>query len=86
MQNAKVNLPFDLHGRIASHFTQSAPSGVLMEFKGRRVSAQSLYGVLSLGIEKGDSVVFVAENKCDTNAVINLIQNMKKEEGETCLR
>lgn len=78
MQNVKTNIPFDLHGRVASCFTQSVPSGVLVEFKGRRVSAQSLYGVLSLGIKKGDSVNFISENKCETNAVANLIQDIEK--------
>ncbi|MCU1476466.1 MAG: HPr family phosphocarrier protein [Subtercola sp.] len=63
-----------LHARPASLFTQAAmKSGVnvfIAKTEGKQVNAASILGVISLGIESGDTVTLTAEGT-DADAVLD---------------
>lgn len=77
----EISFSFNLSGRQAIRFVQTTQEVlknlVQLEREGRRVSAKSLLGVLSLGIRKGDLVTIFYKEEEDFKVVeeiINLIQ------------
>ncbi len=70
-----VNNTVGLHARPATYFIQKAnsySSSVWVECGDRRANAKSLLGVLSLGIEKGATVVIIADGLDENDAVDGL--------------
>ena len=66
-----------LHARPATFFIQKAnsfKSTILIEKGSRRANAKSLLGVLSLGIEKDNTIVLQAEGVDEVEAIEGLSQ------------
>lgn len=77
----EISFSFNLSGRQAIRFVQTTQEVlknlVQLEREGRRVSAKSLLGILSLGIRKGDLVTVFYKEEEDfkiIEEIINLIQ------------
>ena len=65
-----------LHARPATFFIQKAnefKSSIWVEKEERRVNAQSLLGVLSLGILGGTTIRIIADGSDETEAVDGLV-------------
>ena len=78
MKEATVNNQVGLHARPATFFIQKAnefKSSIWVEKDERRVNAQSLLGVLSLGIGKGTTISLIADGpeEAAINALVELI-------------
>ncbi len=76
-QNVVVNSEVGLHARPATYFIQTAnhfKSSIWVEFEEQRVSAKSLLGVLSLGVEKGSEIVLSANGPDEKPAVESLVE------------
>ena len=72
-----VNNQVGLHARPATFFIQKAnefKSSVWVEKEERRVNANSLLGVLSLGIVKGTAINLIADGSDEKEAVEALIE------------
>ena len=73
-RTAQIASAHGLHARPASLFTQAvAKSGVkvnISKAEGKSVNAASILGVISLGIESGDTVTLSAEGD-DSVAVLD---------------
>ena len=70
-----INNQVGLHARPATFFIQKAnefKSSIWIEKEDRKVNAQSLLGVLSLGIVKGTSVNLVADGSDEKEALNTL--------------
>ena len=66
-----------LHARPATFFRQKANSynsSIWVEKEDCRVNAKSLLGVLSLGIEKGMTVTFIADGVDEAEAINGLCE------------
>lgn len=66
-----------LHARPATFFIQKAneyKSSIWIEMGERRINAKSLLGVLSLGIDKGTTIVLNADGDDEEEAVNGLVQ------------
>ena len=66
-----------LHTRPATFFIQKAnsyKSSIWVEKGDCRVNAKSLLGVLSLGIEKGTEVTFIADGSDEAEAINGLCE------------
>ena len=64
-----------LHARPATFFIQKANSyrsSIWVEREDRRINANSLLGVLSLGIVKGMTITIIADGQDETEAVEGL--------------
>ena len=69
-----------LHARPATFFIQKAneyKSSIWVEKEERRVNANSLLGVLSLGIVGGTSIRIIADGPDEEEAVENLVDLVK---------
>ena len=76
-QEAVVNNQVGLHARPATFFIQKAnefKSSIWVEREDRKVNAKSLLGVLSLGIEKDNTIVLQAEGVDEVEAIEGLSQ------------
>ena len=77
MKDVKVQNKIGLHARPATFFIQKAneyKSAIWVEREERRVNAQSLLGVLSLGIVGGASIRILADGPDEQDAVNGLVQ------------
>ena len=92
-QEITVNNEVGLHARPATFFIQKAnefKSGIWVEKDDRRVNAQqalgvnaqSLLGVLSLGIVKGTTITLIADGADEKEAVGALVDLVKDNFGE----
>lgn len=66
-----------LHARPATFFIQKAnsyKSSIWVEKGDCRVNAKSLLGVLSLGVEKGTEVTFIADGSDEAEAILGLCE------------
>ena len=76
-----VNNEVGLHARPATYFIQKANEfkcGIWVEKEERRVNANSLLGVLSLGIVKGTTITLIADGadeEASVEALADLIAN-----------
>lgn len=82
-----TTIPCEITGRIIhalSYFVQGMSSRVYLSNRDRTVSAKSIIGLLSLGINKGDSVqVSVLNDDTDTgNEELKKIVDYMRKMGE----
>lgn len=82
-----IVIPCEVSGRIIhalSYFVQSMSSRVYLSNRDRTVSAKSIIGLLSLGINKGDRVqVSVVNDDIDTgNEELKKIVDYMRKMGE----
>lgn len=82
-----VIIPCEITGRMVhalSYFTQGMSSRVYFANKDRTVSAKSIIGLLSLGINKGDKVqVSIVNNDENTgNNELQLVVDYMRKMGE----
>ena len=76
-QEIIINNDVGLHARPATFFIQKAnefKSGIWVEKEDRRVNANSLLGVLSLGIVKGSAITLIADGADEKEAVAALAE------------
>ena len=74
--NVTVVNPSGLHARPATFFIQKAncyKSKILVEKDDRQVNAQSLLGVLSLGVAKGMTITLKADGQDEDAAIRGLV-------------
>ena len=74
-----------LHARPATFFIQKAntyKSSIWVEKEDCRVNAKSLLGILSLGIEKGMSITFIADGSDEAEAIEALVELVESGLGE----
>ncbi|MDR0270488.1 HPr family phosphocarrier protein [Paenibacillus sp.] len=72
-----------IHARPATILVNTAnkyKSEVFAEASGRKVTMKSLLGVLSLGLEKGDTITFIAKGE-DEAEVIAAFEEIFVREG-----
>ena len=77
-----INNQVGLHARPATFFIQKAnefKSVIWVEKDDRRVNANSLLGVLSLGIVKGTTITIIADGVDETQAVDTLADLIDRE-------
>ncbi len=80
-QEITVQNEVGLHARPATYFIQKAnefKSGIWVEKEERRVNANRMLGVLSLGLVKGTNIALIADGSDEKEAVdalVSLIQN-----------
>ncbi|MFD2615459.1 HPr family phosphocarrier protein [Paenibacillus gansuensis] len=71
-QTFTIQNPTGIHARPARKLVQAAmayPCTVQLEKDGKRFSAKSLVGVLSVGAKQGDLITVVAEGERENEAV-----------------
>ncbi|CAA7600119.1 Phosphotransferase system, HPr histidine phosphorylation site [Acididesulfobacillus acetoxydans] len=74
-----------LHARPASLFVQTASrfkAEVSLEKSGKRVTAKSILGVLSLGVTQGDQVVLTCVGPDEEEALGQLVELVHSKFGE----
>ena len=84
-QEVTINNEVGLHARPATFFIQKAnefKSGIWVEKDERRVNAESLLGVLSLGITKGTTITLLADGSDEKEAVAALSELVSGNFGE----
>ena len=67
-----VGLPDGLEARPVAMFVQVAgsyQSSVTVEYKGRKVNAKSIMGMMSLGIAKGEIMTVVTDGEDEAEAL-----------------
>lgn len=75
-----------LHARPATIFVKEAAkfkSEIRIEKDGKQVSAKSIIGILSCGLEQGSKVKIIAAGEDESeaiNALVNIIENKFGEE------
>lgn len=70
-----IGLPDGLEARPVAMFVQVAgeyASQVFVEYKGRRVNAKSIMGMMSLGIARGEKIAVVADGTDEEEAMLNI--------------
>ena len=80
-----INNQVGLHARPATFFIQKAnefKSSIWIEKDERRVNAQSLLGVLSLGIVKGTPMTIIADGVDESVAIATLAELVENEFSE----
>ena len=71
-----VGLPDGLEARPVAMFVQIASkyaSSVTIEYKGRKVNAKSIMGMMSLGIARGESISIQAEGSDEDDAMTGIM-------------
>ena len=84
-QEVTINNEVGLHARPATFFIQKAnefKSGIWVEKDERRVNANSLLCVLSLGITKGTTITLLADGSDEKEAVAALSELVSGNFGE----
>ena len=84
-QEVTINNEVGLHARPATFFIQKANefnSGIWVEKDERRVNANSLLGVLSLGITKGTTITLLADGSDEKEAIAALSELVSGNFGE----
>ena len=82
VKDVTINNQVGLHARPATFFIQKAnefKSSIWVEREDRRVNANSLLGVLSLGIVKGTTVSLIADGADEEAAVEALVELINTE-------
>lgn len=73
-----ITFPYDLKGRTAPMFVHAVAyevaGAVYLEKDGREINLNSLLGVLSLNIKKGDKVTVSAYDESNLNSLLELLQ------------
>ena len=67
-----VGLPDGLEARPVAMFVQIASkygSSVIIEYKGRKVNAKSIMGMMSLGIARGESIIILTDGNDEEEAM-----------------
>ena len=85
MKETTVSNQVGLHARPATFFIQKAnefKSSVWVEKDDRRVNANSLLGVLSLGIVKGTAINLIADGPDEEAAINALVELINSEFAE----
>ena len=79
----ELTFPFNLSGRPAIYFVQAIQDATLnlvqIGSPARRVNAKSLLGVLSLGINSGDTVSIFYKEERDFKVMEEIINFIKEE-------
>ena len=81
-KDVEVKNQVGLHARPATFFIQKAnefKSSIWVEKEDRRVNAQSLLGVLSMGITTGTEITLIAEGPDEEAAVKQLSEMLVKD-------
>jgi phosphotransferase system HPr (HPr) family protein len=77
--------PFDLQGRAASSLIKEVTNEILdpvfLSKDNREVNLNSLLGVLSLGIKKGDRIALSSYSEETLNNCIDIIKKEEKDYG-----
>ena len=84
-KEAVVNNQVGLHARPATFFIQKANEfkcSIWVEREERKVNAQSLLGVLSLGIVKGTAINLIADGADEEDAVEALVKLISSDFAE----
>ena len=84
-QEIIINNDVGLHARPATFFIQKANEfkcGIWVEKDDRRVNAQRLLGVLSLGIAQGTTITLIADGNDEKEAVNALVELVNSNFGE----
>ena len=84
-RNVEVTIGVGMHARPAMYFSQKASqfhSNVYIEHEGRRLNGKSLLGILSLGINKGDTITIIGDGKDEQTAVNRLVDLVKSDFAE----
>lgn len=71
-----------IHARPATALVNNSSkfkSSIFAEANGRRVTMKSILGVLSFGLEPGDTITFIAEGEDEAEAIAALTDIMVKE-------
>lgn len=72
-----IGLPDGLEARPVAMFVQIAGkylSSVTIEYKGRRVNAKSIMGMMSLGIARGESINIITEGTDEEEAMAGIME------------
>lgn len=71
-----------IHARPATALVNTAnkfKAAIFAEASGKRVTMKSILGVLSFGLEPGDTITFIAEGEDEAEAISALTDIMVKE-------
>lgn len=82
-REAVVRLKAGLQARAAAMFVQEAnrfSAEIFVEIEGKKISAKSIMGIMSLAIASGTTIKLVAEGSDAEEAVEALAQFVEKEE------
>ena len=74
-----------LKAKAAANFVQVAnqfDSQILIEFTNKKINAKSIMGLLSLGVQKDESIYVFANGKDENEAVEALAELAEKNFGE----
>ena len=77
-----VGLPDGLEARPVAMFVQLAgnfDSMVTVEYKGRKVNAKSIMGMMSLGIARGESLCVITEGADEAGAMERIMNYLSGE-------
>ena len=72
-----VGLPDGLEARPVAMFVQIASkyaSSVTIEYKGRKVNAKSIMGMMSLGIARGESISIITDGSDEEEAINGIME------------
>lgn len=72
-----IGLPDGLEARPVAMFVQIAGkyiSAVTIEYKGRRVNAKSIMGMMSLGIARGESISITTDGTDEEEAMTGIME------------
>lgn len=70
----KIEALYDFHGRKVFDIVNENLDKVFIESKGRKVRANSFYGILSLGIKNGTMFEIVSNDKKQLNRAIEIFE------------
>lgn len=77
--------PFDLQGRFAADVMREVAyeinEPIFLAKEGREINLNSLLGVLSLGVKKGDLVAISSYSEESLNKCIDIIKKEEKDNG-----
>lgn len=85
-----ITTPEGIHARPATQLVNTAnkfKSEISAEAKGKKVSLKSILGVLSLGLEQGETITFIVNGEDEAEAIATLQEVITKAEvGELHVR
>lgn len=74
-----------LHARPAGLFVKEASkyrSDIEVEFKGKRVNAKSIMGIMSLGLSKGEEIKLIIDGIDEEEAMTSMVELIENELNE----
>ena len=83
-----VGLPDGLEARPVAVFVQIASkysSMVTIEYKGRKVNAKSIMGMMSLGIARGESISILTDGNDEEEAMEGIMDYLSGELKDSAL-